>query len=351
MAQGFEPDFIVPHHCSDTQARANQENAPEVKSPANQEDVSEARTSENRRKASEAKIRANHKNAQKSTGPRTPQGKRNSSRNAAKHRILVGEIVSFGPDENIEDFHKLHQDLDAEYEPQGRVEELLVERIATCFWKLKRVLRAEHGQLSIEKIELGDRLVAAKNNTFNADFAVWRAMVEGSNAGKNDQKMTPAEQAVARQKVILNLQRTFEGVVLLNSFLQTIKDEIQTTGSVSTEKRRLLSDTLCDDLELLLRDEHNLKDPKRREILVNLIDHKLADLDRQKGLITERDWLRNHSELRRMSVPLDDSMDRILRYETLVERQLFRAMDQLERIQRRRRGESVPAPLRLSIGK
>jgi hypothetical protein len=52
-----------------------------------------------------------------------------------------------------------------------------------------------------------------------------------------------------------------------------------------------------------------------------------------------------------MSVPLDDSMDRILRYETLVERQLFRAMDQLERIQRRRRGESVPAPLRLDIGK
>ena len=38
---------------------------------------------------------------------------------------------------------------------------------------------------------------------------------------------------------------------------------------------------------------------------------------------------------------MDDAMDRILRYERHVERRLYRAMDQLGRLQRRRRGESL----------
>jgi hypothetical protein len=46
---------------------------------------------------------------------------------------------------------------------------------------------------------------------------------------------------------------------------------------------------------------------------------------------------------------MDDAMDRILRYERHVERQLDRAMDQLERLQRRRGGESLPPPLKLEI--
>jgi hypothetical protein len=38
-------------------------------------------------------------------------------------------------------------------------------------------------------------------------------------------------------------------------------------------------------------------------------------------------------------------MDRILRYRTTINRQLFQAMNQLERLQRLRKGENVPAPL------
>lgn len=44
-------------------------------------------------------------------------------------------------------------------------------------------------------------------------------------------------------------------------------------------------------------------------------------------------------------VPADDTMDKVMRYETWVERALFRALTQLERVQRRRLGEAVPAPV------
>ena len=43
--------------------------------------------------------------------------------------------------------------------------------------------------------------------------------------------------------------------------------------------------------------------------------------------------------------PDQEVLDKILRYETKLERQMYRAMAQLERLQRMRQGEAVPAPL------
>jgi hypothetical protein len=48
-------------------------------------------------------------------------------------------------------------------------------------------------------------------------------------------------------------------------------------------------------------------------------------------------------------LPSDATMDKILRYETAIERQMFRAMNQLERLQRQRKGENVPPPLAVDI--
>jgi hypothetical protein len=43
------------------------------------------------------------------------------------------------------------------------------------------------------------------------------------------------------------------------------------------------------------------------------------------------------------------SIDRILRYQTTINRQLFQAMNQLERLQRLRKGENLAAPLSLHV--
>jgi len=48
-------------------------------------------------------------------------------------------------------------------------------------------------------------------------------------------------------------------------------------------------------------------------------------------------------------LPAADTLDKILRYEIKLERQMYRAMDQLERIQRMRRGELIPAPLSVAV--
>jgi len=43
------------------------------------------------------------------------------------------------------------------------------------------------------------------------------------------------------------------------------------------------------------------------------------------------------------------SIDRLVRYQTTINRQFFQAMNQLERLQRLRKGDNVPAPLTLEV--
>jgi hypothetical protein len=50
------------------------------------------------------------------------------------------------------------------------------------------------------------------------------------------------------------------------------------------------------------------------------------------------------------NVPSKDELDRLLRYEGAIERQFYKAMNQLERLQRMRSGESVPAPIEVEVG-
>ena len=98
---------------------------------------------------SEARRAANRGNAQHSTGPRLPTGKARSRTNALKHGLLAREVLILEGDgaEAREDFDALLADFVAELQPEGLVEETLVERIATTVWRLRRAQRYEVGCL------------------------------------------------------------------------------------------------------------------------------------------------------------------------------------------------------------
>jgi hypothetical protein len=75
-----------------------------------------------KKKISEKKLQANRRNAQKSTGPKTPEGKARSSRNAIKHGLLAQQILiddDDDPNEKQEDFDQLLQGLIEDYQPSG----------------------------------------------------------------------------------------------------------------------------------------------------------------------------------------------------------------------------------------
>jgi len=91
---------------------------------------------------SDAKILANRLNAQKSTGPRTIEGKAAVSQNAVKHGLLAErDVIS---SENTADFDLYRRQLLDELSPVSPMESILAERIVTLSWRLKRAGRFQN---------------------------------------------------------------------------------------------------------------------------------------------------------------------------------------------------------------
>ncbi len=86
--------------------------------------------------STEAQIRANRRNAQKSTGPRTSQGKAAISQNAVKHGLLARQVIITS--ESQADFRLYRARILAELTPVSPMESMLAERIVTLSWRLKR---------------------------------------------------------------------------------------------------------------------------------------------------------------------------------------------------------------------
>jgi hypothetical protein len=92
--------------------------------------------------ATTAQIQANRLNAQKSTGPRTAEGKERASQNAVKHGLLAREAVIQG--EDPEEFEIYREGMIEELAPAGMVEEMLAERVVGLSWRLRRAERLQN---------------------------------------------------------------------------------------------------------------------------------------------------------------------------------------------------------------
>ena len=96
--------------------------------------------------SSQKRIEANRRNAQRSTGPRTPEGKNRSRFNGVKHGLRA--TVAVLPGEDPAAFQERVDALMERFAPQNPVEADLLERVAATTWSLERANRAEAARLS-----------------------------------------------------------------------------------------------------------------------------------------------------------------------------------------------------------
>lgn len=125
------------------------------------------------------KLEANRRNARKSRGPKTEEGKRNSSKNAIRHGILANSILVEG--ESRERFVVFLNALVEEYAPQNVREQLLVEKIAVAQWRLRRIWSVQSAGINDEIRKLPDSLKDADPPL--RVLAAMRAMSENSRGG------------------------------------------------------------------------------------------------------------------------------------------------------------------------
>lgn len=90
-------------------------------------------------------------NNQNKGGPKTTEGKAVSKLNALKHGILSQEALIEGEDENT--LKSLSEALIDELKPIGPIEEMLVDRIISSLWRLRRSVSAERNTMEYIKNE------------------------------------------------------------------------------------------------------------------------------------------------------------------------------------------------------
>lgn len=321
---------------------------------------------------SERKIQANRQNALRSTGPTTARGKHNVSRNAITHGLLAREVVITDGEgkENLKEFHDLVEKLREEYEPVGVVEEQLVETIATCWWRKARVLRAENGEIR-KRLDAAatDRDIRNSDKSNFAQALLRNLGVEFSPDDNETEKKLPSrERWSAMQVAQIDLRGHASGLTFLRSSLENAKSEFASKGYISkfTRKEIFNSFYFCDwTLALLcfqlLREEDKREQGQSEEtvdeqtgvepaLAVSYIDEVLERISNWERCATKRENMAVDAEARSFSLPPVEATDKLLRYESHLDRQLYRAMDQLERLQRQRRGEAVLPPLNINLG-
>jgi hypothetical protein len=98
---------------------------------------------------SEKQMIANRNNALKSTGPKSFEGKRIVARNAVRHGLLSNVDLTLIKGENRTEYEEFSSNLIADLAPVGQLETLLAERITGFFWRLKRTGRMEKELLDL----------------------------------------------------------------------------------------------------------------------------------------------------------------------------------------------------------
>ena len=90
-------------------------------------------------------IESNRRNAQKSTGPKTDDGKARASRSAVRHGLTAETVIKLL--EDPDDYRAFEQAVTADYDAETAVERELVLRLASLLWRLRRATAIETGLL------------------------------------------------------------------------------------------------------------------------------------------------------------------------------------------------------------
>lgn len=284
---------------------------------------------------------ANRRNAVKSTGPRTAQGRAVSKMNALKHGILSQQVLVRGLNvqESRRELKALHRRFWEDLQPAGPLEEMLVDQIVTAHWRLRRALTAESGEIALN-VDQGHRR-RSRGTEPVVQWMQWRAFGDPIPAMKESSL----------------------GNAIIVDWLRELRSAVEAEGALTEEMVEKLNRRFGGDANSLGRQLKGLcqqgeadsegVDAARREQKKTAV---LAFLDREIGgfhfglrCCADEESYEEEAQEAAAVLPSAEVLDKILRYETKLERQMYRAMAQLERVQRMRRGEPIPAPLSVEV--
>ena len=287
-------------------------------------------------------IAANRRNAVKSTGPRTPQGRAVSKMNALKHGILSKQVLVHGLilEESREELEALQRRFWEDLQPVGVTEEMLVDQIVTAHWRLRRALAAESGEIALS-VDTGYRQRSREPDPVHL-WMKWRILTDP----------------------IHDMEHSALGNSCLESLMGKVRKAVETEGALTEAMVQdfaksfggnpniMVNELAALRLELNANpgglDDAALQERNKARALA-FLNEKMGGFRRWQEWVLKQDEHEEEARQAAAVLPSAETLDKILRYETKLERQMYRAMAQLERVQRMRRGEAIPAPLSVEV--
>jgi hypothetical protein len=292
-------------------------------------------------------VEANRRNALQSTGPKTSAGKAVSAKNAIRHGALATMAIPIFETEAEWEEHRAA--VVASLYPEGFLETELAERVAFCLWRLKRVARAEREVITVGQETVEEAYLAA--NRFSTP-----------KPEKLEDACMQAKVAKNRQRLLERLPRQADEAPVARADASTILWAV--TGAVEDEEFDLDELTLPDISDDAALEEFPnwtaglvrrciaaiaVHDEQTPEALLDAATWRARgealQQDRQvKEIATAVDRLR-----RERLLPDEQTLSKLSRYEAALERSLYKALHQLERLQAARTGQAVPPPIAVDV--
>jgi hypothetical protein len=280
-------------------------------------------------------------------GPRTPEGKQKSKRNAQKYGIFSQDVLLEG--ESRADFNSMLSKLRDDLKPEGKVEEILVDKLAVILWRHRRVIISEGGEIrkETEFFELDQ-----KRLQHDQMIALTTANIQCGGYVSQ----------IANPEVVdkcLELFQELHGNIENKGFEEKSDKAILTRLYGNPEWNSRVEKTLlhfysaCLNVIRSTASDGKQSEPDRPEQYKNYFLAKISEqIEEFNFYKIDRALIEAHRtdvELLRRSVPDTSQLDRLIRYESHLERNFDRTLSQLERLQRTRKGQPVPPTLHVNV--
>jgi hypothetical protein len=271
----------------------------------------------------------------RATGPRTAIGKRRSRLNAQTHGIFSkGRLVG---DESSREFRFLLEGLLDDLKPEGTLERVLVDQLATILWRRRRVLRAEAAE-----IERAARY-SATDYFMSQAVEAWDRVRSGEATGgmlkHQDNPLILREAILMLTVVRYGLEAFgFRGDPwILRRLYGLDHEDAAPFGSIF----HLYLNHSKEPGEGFTSAGGAESEEDRKNRMLKILDEEIKRLDDLKERFVTRSI--EKSELNKLAnlVPPLAVSERLLRYETHLSREFDRTLSQLERLQRIRIGQPV----------
>lgn len=268
-------------------------------------------------------------------GPKTPAGKAKSAQNSVSHAITSPSPVAGG--ESQEEWEEFLQGYYDFFQPPNVVEAELVHNMASCKWRVRRVVRAEVAAIDITFDAVDDRIKG--DGSRGNDSWLVRELSEHGMTLEECSGLLESLGTLAGSAELVD--RRWKGTMrMLGLVGSSLPEDVwlrMPKGPSTAQSLRDFFASVATDLNMTYAE------------LIGLV------LDRARGLIDEDSHRRAEEDKRRRKLgagailPRPEVQEKYIRYESHYERMYAKSMDQLEILQRLRVGQDVSPPLRIHM--